>query len=57
MAARLNQEELARQRERESLELSRTRVLHDLASAKNPRYRESLQAALQHLEAKLAGLG
>lgn len=48
--------QLNRQRERESLELSRTRVLRDLASATNPGYRESLQAALAHLEEKLAGL-
>lgn len=49
-------EELARERERESLELSRTRVMLDLQAASNPRYRESLQAALKHLETKLAAL-
>jgi hypothetical protein len=56
-AVRLSDEELGRRRERESLELSRTRVLHDLAAAKNPRYRESLEAALRHLDQKIAGLG
>lgn len=39
--------------ERESLELSRTRVLKDLASATHPRRREQLEAALRHLDQKL----
>jgi hypothetical protein len=42
--------------ERESLELSRTRVLKDLESATHPRRREQLEAALQHLNRKLAEL-
>ncbi|MGI8741470.1 MAG: hypothetical protein ACR2NN_02655 [Bryobacteraceae bacterium] len=49
-------EQLARQREREGLQMSKTRVLRDLASATNQRYRESLEAALRHLNEKLAGL-
>ena len=49
-------EEIRRQRERESLELSRTRVLKDLETAANPRYREQLQSALRHLEQKLTEL-
>ncbi len=49
----LTPEQLARRRERESLELSRTRVLHDLESAQNPRYRRQLEAALAHLEEKI----
>lgn len=47
-------EQLARERERESLELSKRRVLRDLEAAHNQRYRESLQAALRYLEDKLA---
>jgi hypothetical protein len=43
-------------RKRESLLLSRTRVLHDLEHAHNPRYREILQAALKHLDGKLSEL-
>ena len=43
--------------ERESLELSRTRVLHDLESATHPRRRDQLQAALRHLQDKLTSLG
>jgi hypothetical protein len=49
-------EELARERERESLELSRTRVLQDLAAASNPKYRELLERSLSFLNDKLAAL-
>jgi len=41
---------------RQSLELSRSRVLNDIASATSARHREQLQAALRHLDAKLAAL-
>lgn len=47
-------EEAERIKKRESLQMSRTRVLHDLESANNPRYREILQSALKHLDEKLA---
>jgi hypothetical protein len=52
----ISAEELARQRERESIELSRTRVLQDMASATHPRYREMLQRSLEFLDQKLAAL-
>lgn len=42
--------------ERESLELSRTRVRKDLESATHPRRREQLEAALRHLTEKLDAL-
>jgi len=42
--------------ERQSLELSRTRVLNDLAATTHPRRREQLLAALSHLDQKLAAL-
>ncbi len=48
--------ETALKRERESIELSRSRVLDDMASAVNPRYREMLQLSLDFLDAKLAKL-
>ena len=54
---RLSQEALNRQRERESLQLSRTRVMRDLISAKSGHYRESLEAALNYLDKKIAALG
>jgi hypothetical protein len=49
-------EQIARQKEREGLELSRTKILNDLEAATNPRHRESLEAALKHLEEKLAAI-
>jgi hypothetical protein len=55
-AAQFTSEQIGKQRERDSLLLSRTRVLHDLDAATNPRYREQLQAALKHLDNKLAAL-
>ncbi len=45
------------QRERESLELSRTRVLQDLSSASNPKYRALLQQSLDYLDEKLKAFG
>lgn len=50
-------EEVRLAAERNSLELSRTRVLKDLEAATHPRRREQLQAALEHLDRKLAELG
>jgi hypothetical protein len=44
------------QKQREHLELNRTRVLHDLDAATNPRYRAMLEASLQYLDQKLAEL-
>jgi hypothetical protein len=44
------------QRERESLELSRTRVLQDLATAANPKYRVLLERSLHFLDEKIAAL-
>ena len=55
-AARLTAAEIERDRQRESLLLSRKRILHDLETSHNPRYREILQAALKHLDDKLAEL-
>jgi|SRR5581483_1088663 len=52
----ISPEQLNKQRERESLELSRTRVLQDLASATNPNYRVLLQRSLQYLDEKLRAL-
>jgi hypothetical protein len=56
---RVNQMQAAQitlQRERESLELSRTRVLQDMEKAENPRYRDMLQQSLGFLDQKLAAL-
>jgi hypothetical protein len=48
--------EAERTKQREHLLLSRTRVLHDLEHANNPRYQEILRAALKHLDDKLLEL-
>jgi hypothetical protein len=53
----LTPEQLRLRAERESLELSRKRVTRDLELATNPRRREQLRAALDHLNNKLSALG
>jgi hypothetical protein len=55
-SAEINAIEAERIRQRQSLLLSRTRVLHDLENATNPRYRKVLEAALTHLDQKLGEL-
>jgi hypothetical protein len=44
------------ERERESLELSRTRVMQDLAAALNPKYVAVLERSLSFLDDKLKAL-
>ena len=53
----LTKEQVERQRQREALLLSRTRVLHDLEQTQVPRRRKILEASLAYLDAKLAALG
>ena len=55
-AAMADPAELERKRRRESLQLQRTRILHDLEQARHPRHQETLKAALEHLDRKLAEL-
>jgi hypothetical protein len=43
-------------RQKESLLLSRTRILHEIATAQNPRYKAVLDKALADLDAKLSTL-
>jgi hypothetical protein len=54
--APLTNEQIRNQQQRESLEMSRTRVLRDLETVTHDRYREQLESALKHLEQKLAEL-
>ena len=49
-------EQVRREQERRGLQLSRTRILHDLESATHPNHRKSLEAALAHLDQKIADL-
>jgi hypothetical protein len=44
---------LAAIRKKENIVLSRTRVIHDLESARNPRYKAVLTKALADLDAQL----
>lgn len=59
-AARHAAASLADEREltlkRESLMLTRTRVLHDLERASHPRHRAQLELALAHLEGQISNL-
>ncbi len=49
-------EESEKARERQTLGMSRTRILNDLAKASNPRYRQLLLASLEFLDQKLKRL-
>lgn len=51
---RLTAQAAARARERETLRLSRQRVLEQLDRSENPRHRALLQTELAHLDQKLA---
>jgi hypothetical protein len=46
--------EIERRQKREGLELSRRRIVTELEAATNDRRRESLRAALAHLDSELA---
>ena len=50
-------EQISREQQRKDLQLSRTRIVNDLASATHPNHRKSLEAALAHLEKKISELG
>ena len=49
-------EQLMREQSLKDLQLSRIRIANDLASATNPNHRKSLEAALAHLDKKIADL-
>jgi len=49
-------EQIRREQERRGLQLSRTRILNDLENATHPNHRKSLEAALAHLDKKIADL-
>ena len=52
--ARLSAEQLAKEREIDSLLLSRGRVLRDIEASSNPRYREMLSKSSKFLDEKIA---
>jgi hypothetical protein len=49
-------EQLRREEQRKDLQLSRTRIVNDLTAATHPNHRKSLEAALAHLDKKIAEL-
>lgn len=53
---RLTTEQVESLRKKDSLKLARARVLKDLETTQNPRYRDLLNAALADLDAKLSQL-
>ena len=50
-------QDIERDKKRESIELSRRRVIHDIETTTSETLRNSLRAALAHLDAELAKLG
>jgi hypothetical protein len=50
------QKELESDRRRHTLEMSRRRIVNELASTKSPMRRSSLEAALKHLDEELGKL-
>jgi len=49
-------EQLAREEQCKDFQLSRIRIVNDLAAATHPNHRKSLEAALAHLDKKIADL-
>jgi hypothetical protein len=49
-------EQIRKEQEKRGLALSRTRILNSLESATHPNHRKSLEAALAHLDKKIAEL-
>lgn len=54
--AQKSEEDLRKESEKRGLSLSRTRILNDLEHATHPNHRKSLEAALAHLDKKIAEL-
>jgi len=50
------QQQIERDQRRHTLEMSRRRIVGELASTKSPMRRSSLEAALKHLDEELAKL-
>jgi len=55
-AKALSPEDITELRKKETLNLSRTRVIREMESAQNPRYKAVLTKALADLEAQLKNL-
>ncbi len=55
--ARLTPEQLEAERKKDALLLQRKRVLHDLETCRDARYRKTLESGLSYLETQLSALG
>ncbi len=53
---RLTPEQLALEKKRDSLQLQRKRVIHELENCRDERYRKTLADGLAYLDAQLAAL-
>ena len=53
----LTAEQAARNKQRQTLELCRSRIRAQLQAAQNPRHRQMLESALADLDSQLARLG
>lgn len=51
----LSPQQIADERQRQSLTLSRARIVQQLEHATNPRHRQMLETALKDLDGKLSG--
>jgi hypothetical protein len=51
-----SEDQLRKEQEKRGLALSRTRIMNSLESATHPNHRKSLEAALAHLDRKIAEL-
>jgi len=47
-------EQQAKEQDLQQLQLSRTRIVNDLANATHPNHKKTLEAALAHLDKKIA---
>ena len=53
---RLSSDEVIKNKKREELELTRSRLVHELEATTSDMRRHSLRAALQHIEGEIAKL-
>jgi hypothetical protein len=53
---RLSSDEVTKHKKREELELTRSRLVHELEATTSEMRRNSLRAALQHIEGEIAKL-
>jgi len=55
-APRIDRDEIVRTKKREELDLTRSRIAHELEATTSEMRRNSLRAALKHIESEIAKL-